>query len=214
MRRHWPLVVAAPLLILALALAACRDGEKTFASECQKSDRKQWPEPPEMFIDTSKTYVATIVTEKGDIKVELYSDVPMTTNNFVFLACKGFYDGLTFHRVIPGFLAQAGDPEGEATGPGYLLPDEPDGNHTFEPGVISMAKAGPDTASSQFFITFTRQPRLEPDFTVFGRVTSLESIAVMQQLTPRNPDEDPDAPPGDTIEEIIIEELDGPPTPP
>ena len=177
----------------------------SFADKCQKSNQKQFAQP-EQIIDTNKTYVATITTAHGDIVVELFSDVPITTNNFVFLACKGFYDGVTFHRVLPDFVAQGGDPTGSGSGgPGYSIPDEDDGEHTFgEAGVISMAKAGPNTTGSQFFITYTPQPRLEPDFTVFGRVTA--GTDVLAQITPRDPDQDPNAPPGDVIETITIEE--------
>jgi len=183
-------------------------GEETpqmpFAETCQKSDEKQFSQP-EQIIDTNKTYVATIKTAHGDIVVELFSDTPITTNNFVFLACKGFYDGVTFHRVIPEFVAQGGDPTGSGSGgPGYAIPDEDDGDHTMDAGVISMAKSGPNTTGSQFFITYAPQSHLEPDFTVFGRVT--EGMDVAQQITPRDPSVDPNAPPGDVIETITIEE--------
>lgn len=209
------LAPSALLLLLAggLVVAACGDGADTpsFAEACQKTDQKQFAEPPELIIDTSKTYVATIKTAKGDIQLELFSDVPNTTNNFVFLACKGFYDGLSFHRVVPGFIAQGGDPRGDCTGgPGYTILDEPDGNHTFEAGVISMAKptnragrTARHSAGSQFFITYTPQPRLEPDFTVFGRILGVAGMATLQRLTPR------DCQPGDVIETIVIEERDG-----
>lgn len=175
----------------------------TFAERCQPSDETQFA-GPEQVIDTSKTYVATIRTAKGDIVVELFSDVPITTNNFVFLACKGFYDGLSFHRVVPNFVAQGGDPAGDCTGgPGYVIPDEDDGDHGFDTGVISMAKSGPDTAGSQFFITYSPQPQLEPAFTVFGQVR--EGMDVLQQLTTRECG-DPNAPPGDVIESVTVEE--------
>jgi cyclophilin family peptidyl-prolyl cis-trans isomerase len=152
------------------------------------------------------SYTATITTDNGDIVLELFSDVPITTNNFVFLACQGYYDGLTFHRVLPGFVAQGGDPTGSGSGgPGYQIPDEDDGDHTFdEAGVISMAKAGPDTTGSQFFITYAATPDLEANFTVFGQVTA--GTDVLEQITPRDPSTDPNAPPGDTIATITIEE--------
>ncbi|MCH8949640.1 MAG: peptidylprolyl isomerase [Chloroflexi bacterium] len=173
-----------------------------FAEGCQKSDETQFPGGPEVIIDTSKTYVATIKLAQGDIVLELFSDVPVTTNNFVFLACKGYYDGVTFHRVIPDFVAQGGDPTGTGSGgPGYSIPDEEDGDHGMDAGVISMAKSGPNTTGSQFFITYTPQHQLEPTFTVFGRVT--EGMDVALQITPRTT---PDLPPGDVIETITIEE--------
>ncbi len=176
-----------------------------FGEACQKTDLKQFATAPPRIIDISKSYVATIKMANGDIVLELFSDVPITTNNFVFLACKGFYDELTFHRVIPGFAAEGGDPTGTGSGgPGYTIPDEIDGRHLIEPGVITMAKSGPNAAGSRFFITYTPQPDLEPEFTVFGRV--LVGMDVLQQLTPRDPAQDPDAPPGDVIETITIEE--------
>ena len=176
-----------------------------FGEACQKSDEKQFAAAPDLIIDTSKSYVATITTANGDIVLELFSDVPITTNNFVFLACKGYYDGVTFHRVIPDFVAQGGDPTGTGSGgPGYTIDDEDDGDHTFEAGVISMAKGPPNSTGSQFFITYTPQPGLESGFTVFGRV--IEGMDVVQQLTPRNPETEPNAPPGDVIETITIEE--------
>lgn len=164
-----------------------------FAQACQKSEEKQFSQP-DLIIDTSKKYVATIKTAKGEILVELYSDTPTTTNNFVFLACKGFYDGLTFHRVVPGDLVQGGDPTGTGRGgPGYMISDEDDGGHLMEAGVISMAKAGPNTTGSQFFITYIPRPDLNADFTVFGEVT--EGMDVAQQIAV-----------GDVMETITIEE--------
>ena len=174
-----------------------------FADGCQKTDEKQF-DGPETIIDESKTYIATIKMDSGDIVIELFSDTPITTNNFVFLACKGYYDGITFHRVIPDFMAQGGDPTGSGSGgPGYSIPDEDDGEHGMDAGVISMAKAGPNTTGSQFFITYTPQQQLEPDFTVFGRVTS--GMDIVDGITPRDPG-DPTAPPGDAMQTITIEE--------
>ncbi len=174
-----------------------------FADGCQKSDEKQF-DAPETIIDSSKTYVATIKMDSGDIVIELFSDTPITTNNFVFLACKGYYDGVTFHRVIPGFMAQGGDPTGTGRGgPGYSIPDEDDGDHHMDAGVISMAKAGPNTTGSQFFITYASQPQLEPDFTVFGKVTS--GMDIVNGITVRDP-QNPSAPAGDAMQTISIEE--------
>ena len=198
------LATALPALVL-LAIACGGSGPKSFAEGCNKSDATQFDEPDQL-IDETKSYIATITTEKGDVVVELFSDVPITTNNFVFLACKGFYDGLTFHRVLPVFVAQGGDPTGSGSGDaGYEIPDEDDGGHTFEAGAISMAKSGPNTASSQFFITYTPQLQLSDlGFTVFGKVSS--GMEVLQALTPRDPIENPDAPPGDVIETVTIAE--------
>ncbi|MBM4432148.1 MAG: peptidylprolyl isomerase [Chloroflexi bacterium] len=161
--------------------------------------------PPEMQIDRSKQYVATVHTAKGDIVMDLYADkVPNTVNNFVFLANQGYYDNTTFHRVIHGFMAQAGDPSGTGTGsPGYRFEDEfhPDLRHD-GPGVLSMANSGANTNGSQFFITYAAQPHLDDAHTVFGKV--IEGLDVLEQITPRDPGTA--ATPGDLIESIIIEE--------
>ncbi len=129
--------------------------------------------PPPMGIDTGKQYSATIETGKGKIVLELFaSDVPVTVNNFVFLAGEGFYNGTTFHRIIPGFMAQGGDPTGTGSGgPGYKFADEFT-EHTHSAGAISMANAGPNTNGSQFFITYDPQPHLNGKHSVFGQLTS------------------------------------------
>lgn len=126
---------------------------------------------------------AVIETEKGNIKMELFEDkAPLTTKNFIGLAEKGFYDGLTFHRVIRGFMIQGGDPEGDGTGgPGYTIKDEfhPSLKHDSE-GILSMANAGPDTGGSQFFITEGPQPHLDGKHAVFGKV--VEGMAVVKAI--------------------------------
>ena len=136
---------------------------------------KQWQAPPEMAIDVAKSYTATIKTSKGDIELALNSEhAPSTVNNFVFLANEGFYDGVAFHRVIPDFMVQGGDPTGSgAGGPGYRFNCEVKENPlTHERCVISMANAWPNTNGSQFFITHSPQPHLNGRHTVFGTVTS------------------------------------------
>jgi len=135
--------------------------------------------PPEMQIDPEKTYYATIETEKGTIELELYPEyAPKTVNNFVFLAREGFYNDLTFHRVISDFMIQGGDPSGSGSGgPGYRFEDEFDGNPlTHETGVISMANAGANTNGSQFFITHSPQPHLNGRHTVFGKVIEGQDV--------------------------------------
>lgn len=134
---------------------------------------RQYDRPPAPAIDPSKRYVATIATDLGDIVVELYADkVPNTVNNFVFLAREGFYDGVTFHRVIADFMIQGGDPTGTGRGDaGYKFRDEfaPGLKHD-GPGVLSMANAGPNTNGSQFFITHVATPWLDNKHSVFGRL--------------------------------------------
>ncbi len=135
---------------------------------------KQYDAPPALQIETDRSYKISIDTDKGDIVLELFPQhAPNTVNNFVFLAKEGFYDGVTFHRVISNFMVQGGDPTGTGRGgPGYRFEDEFKGNPLqHERGVISMANAGPDTNGSQFFITHCPQPHLDGKHTVFGKVT-------------------------------------------
>jgi peptidyl-prolyl cis-trans isomerase B (cyclophilin B) len=136
---------------------------------------KQYDSPPQMNIDTDRTYRAKMETSKGTIELEIYPQhAPKTVNNFVFLASEGFYDGVTFHRVIPHFMVQSGDPTGTGRGgPGYRFEDElRDNPLKHEEKVISMANAGPNTNGSQFFITHEPQPHLDGRHTVFGKVTA------------------------------------------
>lgn len=142
--------------------------------------KKQYSKYPDMVIDANKKYQATIKTNKGDIQLELFAkDTPKTVNNFVFLARDKFYDGLTFHRVIPNFMAQGGDPNGDGRGgPGYRFEDETRGNprQKHETGSLSMANAGPNTNGSQFFICHGPQPHLDGKHTVFGKVTQGQDV--------------------------------------
>lgn len=150
--------------------------------------------PPSMQLDATKKYSATIETSKGNLEIELYAaDVPNTVNNFVFLAREGFYDNTTFHRVIPGFMAQGGDPTGTgAGGPGYRFADEFTA-HTHVAGALSMANAGPDTNGSQFFICYEPQPHLNGRHSVFGLL--LSGMDVLKSLVN-----------GDAIKSITIQE--------
>lgn len=156
-----------------------------------------------MNIDLSHTYVATLKTDKGDVKIELFAkDAPQTVNNFVFLSRDGFYDGVIFHRVIPGFMAQGGDPTGSGRGDaGYKFADEPSGQ-THQTGSLSMANAGPNTNGSQFFICYEPQPHLNGRHTVFGRV--VEGMDVVRSFAERDPGRG--GPPAATIASIDIEE--------
>lgn len=157
----------------------------------------QYDSPPSMQIDSDKRYRASIETTKGAIELELFAEhAPRTVNNFVFLAREGFYDGTSFHRVIPNFMIQGGDPTGTGRGgPGYRFRDEFDGNPLrHDRGVISMANAGPNTNGSQFFITHAPQPHLDNRHTVFGRVTEgievVDSIQQGDEITAVRIDED------------------------
>ena len=140
---------------------------------------QSWDTPPEMQIDSSKSYSCALETSKGTIALDLYPEhAPKTVNNFVFLARAGFYDGISFHRVIPNFMVQGGDPTGSGSGgPGYRFEDELTNNPlSHETGSLSRANAGPDTNGSQFFITHSPQPHLDGRHTVFGKVTSGQDI--------------------------------------
>ncbi|MBI3361042.1 MAG: peptidylprolyl isomerase [Chloroflexi bacterium] len=149
---------------------------------------KKYPAPPAMVIDPKKKYTATFKTEKGDFAVDLFADkAPKTVNNFVFLARDDFYDGVTFHRVIRDFMAQAGDPTGTGTGgPGYKFADEFHASLKHDgPGILSMANAGPNTNGSQFFITHRATPHLDNKHTVFGRVA--QGLNVLMSIPERDP---------------------------
>lgn len=140
---------------------------------------RNYSAPPEMKIDTDRTYSVEMETERGSIHLELYPEyAPVTVNNFLFLAKEGYYNGVSFHRVISDFMIQGGDPTGTGMGgPGYRFKDEFSGNPlTHETGVISMANAGPGTNGSQFFITHCPQPHLNGKHTVFGKVTQGQSV--------------------------------------
>lgn len=146
---------------------------------------KQWATPPEMTIDQEKKYQATIETNKGKIVLDLFPQyAPLTVNNFAFLANEGFYDDVTFHRVISNFMIQGGDPTGTGRGgPGYRFTDEFANNPLrHETGVLSMANAGPNTNGSQFFITHAPQPHLDGKHTVFGKVANKESMNVVNAI--------------------------------
>jgi cyclophilin family peptidyl-prolyl cis-trans isomerase/protein-disulfide isomerase len=167
----------------------------------------QFAQCPSMNINPRKQYIATLETEKGEIVLQLYPDrAPLAVNSFVFLAQSGWYDGITFHRVIPGFLAQSGDPSGTGQGnPGYLFKNEVDPKLNFDQaGMVAMANSGPDTNGSQFFITFVPMSNLNGSYTVFGRV--LSGMDVLAKLTPRDPQPGVVLPPGDKLIKVTIEE--------
>ena len=164
----------------------------------------KWDSPPPMVIDTGKKYTAYMETVKGTLVLELFAkDVPKTVNNFVFLAREGYYDGTTFHRVLPGFMVQGGDPTGTGRGgPGYRFEDEFT-EHGHDAGALSMANAGPNTNGSQFFITYVPVHQLDGKHTVFGQL--VEGMDVLKSITPRDPRQNPQFE-GDKTIRITIEE--------
>ena len=214
------ILVTAAFVVVGLACGA--DEEPASASKAPK----QYDAPPPMTIDPDKTYTAIMEMEEGgEFVIELSAkDAPTIVNNFVFLSREGFYDGVTFHRVIPGFMAQTGDPTGTGTGgPGYRFDNEFSPNLRHDgPGVVSMANAGitdgHGTNGSQIFITYTATPSLDglnADGTpkdcaavgvschsVFGRV--IKGMEVVEGITPRDPGTA--TAPGDVIRTIRIEE--------
>src|SRR3712207_4925684 len=167
---------------------------------------KQYSAPPAIAIDPNKTYTATIDTSEGKIVAELYpKEAPCHVNSFVFLARDGFYEGVIFHRVIPGFMIQGGDPTGTGSGgPGYKLKQE------FNPrshkrGVLSMARTNdPNSAGSQFFLMHQDSPFLDNQYTAFGMITS--GIEVVDKIVnaPRDRNDRPNNP--TKINKITIDE--------
>lgn len=189
-RRH---VVASLVLSLPL-FAGCTTTSETEPGSAQAPPGK-YSQAPAMTIDASKTYAATLVTSKGTIELSLDAKAaPITVNNFVFLARDKYYDGLTFHRVVSGFVIQGGDPAGTGSGgPGYNIPDEASGLKHGD-GALAMAKSSaPNSAGSQFYITLGPQPDLDGNYTVFGQVTNGKGVP-------------PTIAVGDTITSITITE--------
>jgi cyclophilin family peptidyl-prolyl cis-trans isomerase len=163
---------------------------------------RSYDAPPPMTIDPEKRYDAEMVTSKGTLRISLDPGAaPKTVNNFVFLAREGFYDGVTFHRVIPGFVLQGGDPEGTGRGgPGYRFADELPKAGRYELGSLAMANAGPDTNGSQFFvISGPDGMRLPPQYSLFGKVVSgLDVVAAIDAVGTRS---------GTPNERVVIESV-------
>ena len=203
-----PVLIGAIILLVLLALFAlstflsapaspsATDGSAGKLAPQQRSE--MYKSAPAMTIDVNKSYVATIKTAKGNIVAELYpKDAPQHVNNFVFLARDGFFNNLTFHRVVAGFVIQGGDPLGTGSGgPGYNIPPEIKGKHTN--GALAMARQGgpaqtTPSSGSQFYITLAPQPSLDGQYTVFGQVTSGLDIVAKIAI-------------GDVIQSVTIEE--------
>lgn len=204
-------LIAVGIIILAVVLVAwlyVPGGAETEAeiANAPAITAKRYDAPPPMTIDEDKQYLATVKMAKGgEFVIQLYPDkAPLTVNSFVFLAREGFFDGITFHRVLSDFMAQGGDPTGTGGGgPGYQFVNE-DSDLIFDkPGVVAMANAGRDTNGSQFFITYGPQEFLNGGYTIFGQV--IEGMDVVMDIRLRDPDQNPNYV-GDAIESITIEE--------
>ena len=180
-------------------------GQRTLAAVSPLLRNNLYLSPPPNALDDGTQYEATIVTSDGSMTFELYADeAPLAVNNFVSLSRDGFYDGLTFHRVLEGFMAQGGDPTGVGTGsPGYRFEDEVDPNLIFDSrGILAMANSGPDTNGSQFFITFVPTPHLDGNYTIFGKLIQGDTVlSAINLRDPANPDNR-----GQEILEIQIQE--------
>jgi cyclophilin family peptidyl-prolyl cis-trans isomerase len=155
----------------------------------QPTAKKSWTTPPPMSIDPNKTYQATVTTSKGTFKIDLFAkDAPKTVNNFVFLAKEGFYNDVIFHRIIASFMLQTGDPKGTGSGgPGYKFEDELKSPYKYEPGIVAMANAGPNTNGSQFFICSgddSKNLNSMPNYTIFGKVSEGMDVIATIASTP------------------------------
>ena len=180
-------------------------GQRTLAAVSPLLRNNLYLSPPPNALDDDTQYEAIIVTSDGSMTFELYAnEAPLAVNNFVSLSRDGFYDGLTFHRVLEGFMAQGGDPTGIGTGsPGYRFEDEVNPNLLFDSrGILAMANSGPDTNGSQFFITFVPTPHLDGNYTIFGKLIDGDTVlSAIDLRDPSNPDNR-----GQKILEIQIQE--------
>lgn len=171
-------------------------------------NKMQYDAIPEMTIDPAKGYKAQVKMENGSsFTIQLHAaEAPITVNSFVFLAREGYFDGVTFHRVLEGFMAQGGDPTGSGSGgPGYQFENEDSDLMFDKAGVVAMANAGRDTNGSQFFITFGPTPHLNGGYTIFGQV--IEGMDTVNALKRRDPSSRPMFL-GDAMESVTIIEAD------
>ena len=169
--------------------------------------KRQFTACPPVTVQSNRQYIATLHTEKGDVVIQLFADkAPFTVNSFLFLVKNGWYDDITFHRVIPKLFAQTGDPSGTGRGnPGYYMVTEIDPKLKFDrPGMVAMVNSGPDTSGSQFFITYAPAAQFDGKYTIFGQVIS--GMDVLEQLTPRDAQPGQATPPGNKLLGITIEE--------
>lgn len=207
MRRLIATATAVATLVAVPLIAGCgssdsastgADTAATGATGAEAGAAKTWSSAPKMAIDPKSTYTAVLRTSEGNITIALDpKTAPKTVNNFVFLSKEGFYDGLTFHRVVPGFVIQGGDPQGTGVGgPGFTVNTPPPGNFTFRNGDVAMAKAGnepPGEAGSQFFIVSTEAgaSQLEPLYAVVGHVVDDASAETLRRIDALGIDDGP-----------------------
>ena len=169
--------------------------------------KRQFTSCPPVTVRINKQYIATLHTAKGDIVIQLFADKALlTVNSFIFLAHSGWYDNITFHRVISDLYAQTGDPSGTGKGhPGYYIITEIDPSLKFNrPGMVAMVNSGPDTSGSQFFITYAPTAQFDGQYTIFGQV--LSGMDVLESLTPRDTQPGTETPPGDRLLSVMVEE--------
>jgi cyclophilin family peptidyl-prolyl cis-trans isomerase len=189
-------IVAVGLLVVALS-----------SVHAQEAKKKSYDSAPPMTIDVNKQYTATLETSKGKIVLELLAkEAPKSVNNFVFLSREKFYDGTIFHRVIPGFMIQGGDPEGSGRGgPGYRFENEnKDTKRTYQPGTVGMANAGPDTNGSQFFIMDAANPLPPNQYTIFGQLKEGQDVVRAVATVARDANDRPREPV--VLKSVTIEE--------
>jgi cyclophilin family peptidyl-prolyl cis-trans isomerase len=215
---------------LLLAVAGCGDDEETKATSsptpdatatpedtggeqdggCKRAGKPKSKDPnlakPKQRLDPSKTYVATVKTNCGDFEITLDAKrAPKTGGSFKYLADKGFYDGLGFHRIVPGFVIQGGDPKGSgAGGPGYTIVEAPPEDLSYDKGVVAMAKTAiedPGTSGSQFFVVTGAGTPLPPEYALLGKVTSGQEVVDLIGVAPVGPDERP-------VDPIVIESIE------
>lgn len=190
--------IAAPLGATPAVAGSPGPGDAAVSADCWREDQrapageapadKQWTAPPAMTVDPTRTYRGTVQTSKGTFKVELFpKDAPLAVNNFVCLARAGYFDNTVFHRVVPGFVIQGGDPTASGRGgPGYRFPDEPI-TRDYATGTLAMANAGTDTNGSQFFVVLEGgATKLQKLYTIFGQVTEgMDVVEAIGQTDPR-----------------------------
>jgi cyclophilin family peptidyl-prolyl cis-trans isomerase len=193
-------------VVLTLILASVACGQTSQPSQ-PPAARKKYTAPPAMQIDVEKKYTATLDTSAGKIVLELFpKEAPRTVNSFVVLSRDGFYNGVIFHRVIPGFMIQGGDPTGTGTGgPGYQFENENrDTARSFKQGTVGMANAGLHTNGSQFFIMDADNNLPPRNYTIFAQLKQGQDIVNKIAQAPRNDRDRPDSPV--TINSVAIAE--------